>query len=190
MKPVSRFVRPLALDRTMSRGWMALEEENVEGWIARFSGGVTKRANSVLPSSAPEDLDACIAAVERRCASRGLPAVFHISPESLPADLDARLCERGHRFLSPTLVQHLSLKGCGNASTVVPDQRIELADEASPRWCEAFWAEKAPILPGNRRYAWKSCQRRRRCTLPWSMMGGSTELGALPWSGTWAGSTR
>lgn len=148
MKPVSRFARPLALDRTMSRGWRALEEENVGGWIARFSGGVTKRANSVLPSSAPEDLDACIAKVERSYASRGLPAVFHISPESLPPDLDARLCERGYRRLSPTLVQYLPLEGCGNASTVEPDQRIELADEASPRWCEAFWGVEGPDTAG------------------------------------------
>lgn len=150
MKPASLFDRPLALDRTMSSGWRALEEENVGGWIAWFSGGVTKRANSVLPLAAPEDLGGCLAEIERRYAARGLPAVFQISPDSLPPDLDARLSTLGYRSLSPTLVQYLSLEGCRSASTVKPDPRIEAADEASPPWLEAFWDVEGPDTAGER----------------------------------------
>jgi N-acetylglutamate synthase len=52
-------------DRRMHDGWRCLEKLNVDGWMARFAGGVTTRANSVLPMNAPKDMTASLRSVER-----------------------------------------------------------------------------------------------------------------------------
>ncbi|GAA1865786.1 GNAT family N-acetyltransferase [Paeniglutamicibacter psychrophenolicus] len=144
MKPVSRFADPVSLDETMSRGWQALTEELVDGWTARFSGGVTKRANSVLPLEEPRDVAAAISGVEDRYAGQGLPAVFQISPDSLPTDLDSLLAERGYLLDSPTLVQYLALGEDDLAETAAQDPRIQLSEVPSDRWLETFWSVEGP----------------------------------------------
>ena len=131
----------------MSRGWRALEEEAVDGWVCRFSGGVTKRANSVLPLGEPADFAAALAAVEHRYADRGLPAVFQISPDSMPADLDQRLAERGYLLDSPTLVQYLALGEGSNDGGGDDDPRIELSDDPSEAWLETLWDVEGPHAP-------------------------------------------
>lgn len=144
MKPVSRSADPVSLDETMSRGWQALTEELVDGWRCRFSGGVTKRANSVLPLAEPRDVAAAISGIEDRYAGKGLPAVFQISPDSLPTDLDALLAERGYLLDSPTLVQYLPLEDSGNQAPVPVDARIELSGLPGQGWLKAFWEVEGP----------------------------------------------
>lgn len=144
MKPVSRFAKPAALDEIMSRGWRALEEEALDGWLARYSGGVTKRANSVLPLLAPEDTSLAIGASEERYARRGLPTIFQISPDAKPADLDRLLAERGYAKDSPTLVQYLSLAQPGTGTSAEADPRIHHADEPSQQWFETLWSVEGP----------------------------------------------
>ena len=128
----------------MSRGWQALTEEHVDGWRCRFSGGVTKRANSVQPLAEPCDVAAAICAIEERYAAHGLPAVFQISPDSLPGDLDKVLVGRGYTKNSPTLVQYLPLEGSGTRLRAGHDGRIELAEGPSEPWLEAFWEVEGP----------------------------------------------
>ncbi len=131
----------------MSRGWRALEKVDAGGWVCRFSGGVAKRANSVLPLQSPADPGAAIAAVEEFYAARGLPAVFQISPDSRPADLDSLLAERGYLLDSPTLVQYLSLVDAGNGRGVGQDPRIECAEDPSDAWLETLWSIEGPHDP-------------------------------------------
>lgn len=147
MKPVSRSADPVSLDEIMSRGWQALAEELVDGWKCRFSGGVTKRANSVLPLSEPRDVAAAISGIEDRFAGKGLPAVFQISPDSLPTDLDELLAARGYLLDSPTLVQYLALGDGENMESAARDPRIQLSDEPSDRWLETFWDVEGPHSP-------------------------------------------
>ena len=128
----------------MSGGWRALEEEPLDGWVARFSGGVSKRANSVLPTSEPPDVFSAIAAAESRYARRGLPAVFQISPDALPQDLDAVLARRGYAMDSPTLVQYLPLAETGDQPPLGVDARIELANLPSEAWLAALWEVEGP----------------------------------------------
>ncbi len=144
MKPVSRFAKPAALDKIMSRGWRALEEEALDGWLARYSGGVTKRANSVLPLLSPADTFLAIEAIEERYARRGLPAIFQISPDAKPVDLDRLLAERGYAKDSPTVVQYLALGEPGPGASSETDARIHFADEPSRQWLETWWSVEGP----------------------------------------------
>ncbi|WP_411732932.1 GNAT family N-acetyltransferase [Paeniglutamicibacter sp.] len=147
MKPVSRFARPASLDSIMSGGWRALETESISGWVCRFSHGVTRRANSVLPLAGPVDVAGAIDDVEAAYRSRGLPPVFQISPDSLPCDLDAILAARGYALDSPTLVQLLARDDFAQAAANDPDPRVAFEDSASVEWLAAFWESEGPHSP-------------------------------------------
>lgn len=147
MKPVSRSAERASLDAIMSRGWRALAEEEISGWVCRFSEGVTRRANSVLPLAVPVDVAGTIGEVEAAYRSRGLPPVFQISPDSLPHDLDARLAARGYALDSPTLVQLLRCEDFAQAAAGRPDPRIVFEDSPSAAWLGALWETEGPGSP-------------------------------------------
>ncbi|MDX1523708.1 MAG: GNAT family N-acetyltransferase [Anaerolineae bacterium] len=77
--------------------WPALQQLVYDGWVVRFAGGHTRRANSINPIYAgvlpavDQKIDYCMALYDRQ----NLPAVFKISPFVQPSDLDQRLESRG-----------------------------------------------------------------------------------------------
>ena len=94
------------LDRLQLRAWPAAREEAIGGWRLRFTDGVTRRANSVLPHGpAPPDVENAVARVESAYAERAFDPRFLVSPAASPPDLDAILAERGYEVDAPTLVQ-------------------------------------------------------------------------------------
>ena len=117
----------------MRAGWPALDEVHVDGWLARFSGGVTQRANSVMPLGVPRDLDVALERTERLYAARGLPAVFQLGPSAQPAGLDQVLADRGYAFGSPTSIQ-TTLVG---ETAAVPG--VEVTDTPSGEWLDLWW---------------------------------------------------
>jgi N-acetylglutamate synthase len=122
------------LDDLMRAGWPALEEVGVDGWIARFSGGVTQRANSVLPLAAPADLDAALARVEQLYADRELPVVFQVGPGAQPADLDEKLSDRGYEFGSLTSIQTARI------GDLAPPADVAIAEAPDQDWLDLWWA--------------------------------------------------
>ena len=120
-------------------GWPSLEREQVGGWIARFSLGVTRRANSVIATGPVEDADAAITAVERLYRDRGLPPVFQLADAD--AALEKTLLARGYVAASETLVlsaetvtvaQHLSRPAAAAEAVVIhatPDED----------WLDVWW---------------------------------------------------
>jgi ribosomal protein S18 acetylase RimI-like enzyme len=122
------------LDDLMRAGWPALEEVEVDGWVARFSGGVTQRANSVVPLREPGDLEAALDRVERLYAARGLPVVFQLGPSAAPAGLDDVLAARGYVFGSPTSIQVAAV----HAEPADADG-VEISDVPSDEWLDLWW---------------------------------------------------
>jgi N-acetylglutamate synthase len=118
------------LDELMRAGWPALEEVAVGGWVARFSCGVTQRANCVVPMEAPGDL----ATVEALYAERGLPTIFQIAPHSRPDGLDAVLAARGYVFGSPTSVF------TAEVGARIGSAGVEIENEPSAEWLDLWWA--------------------------------------------------
>src|SRR5215217_2552756 len=98
------------LDHVMRVAWQARSEVLVDGWIARLSGGVTQRANSVLPAAAPVDLSGAILRIEKLYADHGLTPTFQLSPAAQPGGLDKELADRGYQLFSPTIVQIASIE--------------------------------------------------------------------------------
>jgi ribosomal protein S18 acetylase RimI-like enzyme len=88
--------------------WPALQTILVDGWVLRFAGGYTRRANSVNPLyPSQDDLAGKVARCERLYRDRGLPVVFKLTAESCPPELDACLAERGYALDALTSVQRV-----------------------------------------------------------------------------------
>lgn len=129
----------------MDAGWPAVERGEIAGWRLRFSGGVTQRANSVLPVHAPADVQGAITEVEERNSARWIAPAFQITDAAEPADLDRLLAERGYTVGSPTLVQVLHGGDLADVDAdAEPDADVDVASEPDADWLELFWAQEGP----------------------------------------------
>jgi ribosomal protein S18 acetylase RimI-like enzyme len=115
--------------------WPALQTVLFDGWVLRFSGGATKRSNSINPlysSSIPleEKIESC----EKVYSSRNLKTVFKMTEEANPQELDEILEAKGYEKNSPTSVQALSIsyfnpEPCGMKS---------ISQELKDDWADCF----------------------------------------------------
>jgi GNAT superfamily N-acetyltransferase len=113
--------------------WPALGQIILDGWLLRFAGGYTKRANSVNPTfagrlPAADKLSTCEAHYERLA----LPTIFRLASISPVPELDGLLAERGYGRLDKTSVRVAPL---GQASTIA-DGAIEFDRIPSREWLE------------------------------------------------------
>jgi N-acetylglutamate synthase len=99
------------LEEVAFRMWPAAEVSELAGWRLRFSRGVTRRANSVWPNAADDEMgvDRRLDAVEAWYAARGVPARYQITEACQPPDLDRRLEGRGYTVEAPVSVQTAEL---------------------------------------------------------------------------------
>ncbi len=125
------------LELVAARAWPAAETERLEGWMIRYSDGITWRANSVLPCydliecSLDKAIDYVIEFYEKRGA---LPA-FKINPESRPSNLDEVLERKGFRKEMITHVQTVELVDCPKAPTSFS---VEVTDSLNRDWISAY----------------------------------------------------
>lgn len=122
----------------MNQAWPAADSTELDGWLVRRNAGVTLRANSVLPSKAPSDLNRALDYVENLYAAHAITPSFQISPVAQPATLDAHLATRGYTVRNPTLVQ------CAELSTVLgnlPDLStpVNISTLPSDSWTDFWW---------------------------------------------------
>jgi hypothetical protein len=88
------------------RGWPALESRNLLGWHLRFSGGYTKRANSInaLEPQASTDVET----VEAPFRERGSRPVWRLTPLA-PVGMAELLTARGYEAIERSLLQRCPL---------------------------------------------------------------------------------
>ncbi|GAA3010268.1 GNAT family N-acetyltransferase [Streptosporangium longisporum] len=144
----------VGFDRLVDQAWPAIHRVDADGWVLRASGGVTKRANSVLPLGGQDDLQAAVERAEGFYADRGLPSVFSIGGGATPG-LDALLGARGYRVVDPTLIMTADLpeeagvsggngvsEGAGAAAGKIGSSvgGVELAGEPSRAWLDTWWS--------------------------------------------------
>ena len=95
-----------SLEGLSFRAWPAAEVEHFDGWIVRYTGGASRRANSVWPNEGDGsiDVETRIDRVEDIYRRKNARAVFQVGPGARPDDLDARLERRGYVVEAPTRV--------------------------------------------------------------------------------------
>lgn len=89
----------------------ALQIQLYDGWIIRFAGGYTKRANSINPIYfSNQDVDFKIKTVEQMYRNKNLKVVYKMTKQVSPENLDLILDENSYVQDSLTSVQVLSLQ--------------------------------------------------------------------------------
>ena len=129
-----------------SATWPPARVVDVDGWRVGLSGGLTRRANSVLPLGSPPDVSAALDTVERLYAQAGQPSIVRVSRTATPA-LDDLLAERGYRAVSHTDVLVREVDD-GSAEAVRPPAgpvRVTVADRPDDAWLAAWAGSKARL---------------------------------------------
>ena len=132
--------RLIGIERAAVSAWPASETREVDGWLWRYSGGGSQRANSVSALHyRGSDVERTIDAIERLYGERGAPVRFQVGfPLSEPGDLDERLAARGYLIHDPvtTLVKPV-------ASVALP-AHVTLSDDPSEGWMEVYLSNLTP----------------------------------------------
>jgi len=103
-------VDPLRIEEAGLNALQTQHQLFYDGWLLRLSAGKAKRARSVNPhfgSTLP--LSGKIDRCEAIYATRGLPALFRMTPFCQPPGLERELERRGYIVFDPTLVQAVRL---------------------------------------------------------------------------------
>ncbi|MFW9963876.1 MAG: GNAT family N-acetyltransferase [Candidatus Sifarchaeia archaeon] len=86
----------IELEQVAANAWVAEETERLGGWLFRANGGITRRANSVLPlGPPPPPLEDSIEKAISFYRNRGLKPRFQMTETSKPVELDRDLSDRG-----------------------------------------------------------------------------------------------
>lgn len=93
---------------------------DTSGWIARYSHGVTQRANSVYPAGPVMRAQETVSEVERWYAERGLPALFQLADDD--EELLTMLLARRYQARNETLVLAAEASAVAGALTAAQDR--------------------------------------------------------------------
>jgi GNAT superfamily N-acetyltransferase len=135
-----------AIEQAAVRAWPALETADIDGWLWRYTGGGSQRANSVSPLAfTGADPETAIDEAERRYKARGARPMFQVCDINVPADLDERLAARGYRLQEPctTLAKQIAPRD--------PPAEVEVTTAAGEDWLSVYLAgiseDRRPIAP-------------------------------------------
>jgi GNAT superfamily N-acetyltransferase len=135
-----------AIERAAVYAWPAHEMADIEGWLFRYSGGGSKRANATSALAfTGRDVERTIDRIERLYAERGAPAQFQV-PGALtsPPDLDDRLAARGYHIDDPVTTMAMRL-----GATVALTKDVAVRAQADAAWLAVY----VPNLSEDRRAA-------------------------------------
>jgi ribosomal protein S18 acetylase RimI-like enzyme len=127
------------LERLHVRAWPATETARVDGWLWRWSGGGSQRANSVSTIDfIGNDPEAALAEIEARYRARGSPAQFHTFGLTRPATLPALLAARGYGA-GDTTVTMVAVAGPPLAMPpLAASDAIEVANDPAAEWLAVY----------------------------------------------------
>jgi GNAT superfamily N-acetyltransferase len=121
------------IERLHVRAWPAFETADIHGWLWRYSGGGSQRANSVSTVDfSGADATAALDEVEARYRARHAPVRLHTYDLSAPDGIVDLLQARGYRGGETTLTM---AKPVGAAE---PRADVEVASIANAQWQEVY----------------------------------------------------
>jgi N-acetylglutamate synthase len=116
--------------------WPALRQAFLGGWVLRFSGGLTRRANSANPLGIERtDFDALIDGCEALYRHHRQPTIFRL-PSLIGPEIDERLVARGYSSEGLSLV----LYGAIDAMPAARDAAVRCSPRPTAAWLAAMAA--------------------------------------------------
>ncbi|WP_037447877.1 GNAT family N-acetyltransferase [Skermanella stibiiresistens] len=124
----------LGLEERAFNAWPALRSVLSDGWLMRFSEGLTKRANSVNAVRPTGMFRDTLALAEDLYARQRTPVIFRLSPLAgdEPDDVLHRI---GYRRLDETMVMTAPVPGDARR-----DPAVTITAAPTPAWSEGFAA--------------------------------------------------
>ena len=123
------------VEATCWNAFPSLKQAILDGWLLRFSKGVSRRSNSANPLRADcRGPDRVIAAIEAVYDRQGQPAIFRVP--SFLAGIDEPLMARGYRSEGETCV----IYGAMEAVAAAADPGVELSANPRAEWLAAMAA--------------------------------------------------
>jgi ribosomal protein S18 acetylase RimI-like enzyme len=124
------------VEETCLNAWPALRQVFLDGWVLRFSDGLTRRANSANPLRADyHRADALIPACEALYRRQLLPTIFR-SPSIIDPDLDERLDALGYGCEGESCILYGDIDAVASAR----DPEVQLSAHPTPEWFRAMAA--------------------------------------------------
>jgi len=119
------------VEETCLNAWPALREVLLDGWVLRFSAGLTRRANSANPLRpvSPVDLRASEALYRRL----DLPTIFRVLSLVDPL-VDERLAEAGYTGEGESCVLYSPIEDIAAGR----DPDVRLLEQPTPEWFHAM----------------------------------------------------
>lgn len=95
------------IEELAANAWRSAVEQHIGGWRLRFSGGNSRRVNSVWPNRTPDtpELDTGLQLVEDFYERRGTIPRYQLCPAAEPESLADRLSHQGYIFTAHTSVK-------------------------------------------------------------------------------------
>jgi GNAT superfamily N-acetyltransferase len=125
--------REWRVEETCLNAWPALREVLLDGWVLRFSGGLTRRANSANPLRPVSRID--LRACETLYRRVGLPTIFRVL-SLIDSLVDERLAEAGYTGEGESCVLYAPIEDI----TEGRDADVKLLDQPTPEWFGAMAA--------------------------------------------------
>jgi GNAT superfamily N-acetyltransferase len=115
------------VEETCLNAWPALREVLLDGWVLRFSAGLTRRANSANPIRpvSQVDLRVCEALYRRS----GLPTIVRVLSLIDPL-VDERLAQAGYTGEGESCVLYAPIEDIA----IGRDPDVKLLDQPTPEW--------------------------------------------------------
>lgn len=121
------------IERLHVRAWPAADTARVDGWLWRWSGGGSQRANSVSTVDFTGDsAEAALDRVEAMYRARRSPVRLHTYDLTRPSGLPALLTARGYGH-GDTTVTMLTTTAGGS-----PPPDVDASAEPSPAWLSIY----------------------------------------------------
>jgi ribosomal protein S18 acetylase RimI-like enzyme len=123
------------VEATCFNAFPSLKQAILDGWLLRFSKGISRRANSANPLHAGYAMpEAVIEQIEALYRAQGQPAIFRVP--SFLAGIDEPLVARGYRSEGETCVLYGEMADVAAA----PDPGVELSADPRTEWLAAMAA--------------------------------------------------
>lgn len=127
------------IESLAANAWPPEIEQHLGGWRLRYSGGSSRRVNSVWANQLPDGcpIEECLDLVEDFYHRRNVAPSYQLSPATMPTQLRGHLMARGYVEWAHTSVKVQPILDLLK-NTTTPTVDVETSDVLTDDWFDAY----------------------------------------------------